>query len=48
MKFSNKFIILMCNVFLFIKTLLAQDIVIKGKVRHANTYQEITKVNIYI
>lgn len=38
----------MCNVFLFIKTLLAQDIVIKGKVRHANTYQEITKVNIYI
>ena len=34
--------------FISSQSLFAQDIVLKGKVRHANTYEEISKVNIGI
>ena len=34
--------------FIFLQSLFAQEIVLKGKVRHANTYEEISRVNIYL
>jgi hypothetical protein len=43
---QNKFLILF--IFLATKILFGQEIVIHGKVRHANTYRDIPNVNIYV
>jgi len=48
MRFVYKYIMTLCLFGLSFKALSAQEIVIRGRVCHANTYQEISQVNIYI
>ena len=45
-KFYTRFFVIV--LFISVHSLFAQEIIFRGRVRHANTYQEIQGVNIYI